>query len=49
VIRSEVSHLGGNYITNLLAEYVMRKLSKDKGMDISRTPKIMHRLKVLCD
>jgi molecular chaperone DnaK (HSP70) len=49
VLRSEFSHLGGNHLTNLLSEHVVRQLAREKGMDVSRTPKIMHRLKVLCD
>jgi molecular chaperone DnaK (HSP70) len=49
VLRSEISHLGGSHLTNLLSEYVVRQLAQAKGMDVSKTPKIMHRLKVLCD
>lgn len=49
VLRSEFSQLGGNHLTNLLVDHVARQLAREKGMDISRTPKIMHRLKVLCD
>jgi heat shock protein 1/8 len=49
VLKSEISHLGGNHITNLLSEYVGRQLAQAKGMDVSRTSKIMHRLKILCD
>lgn len=28
VLKSEVSHMGGNYITNLLVDYVVRQLSR---------------------
>jgi hypothetical protein len=28
VLKSDFSHIGGNYLTNLLSEYVVRQLAK---------------------
>lgn len=36
-------------MTNLLTDYIAEKLVREKGMDVTKTPKIMHRLKLLCE
>jgi len=36
-------------LTNLLADYIVNELIAKKGMDISKVPKHMHKLKILCN
>jgi molecular chaperone DnaK (HSP70) len=48
VLRSEASQIGGNVLNGLLVDDIVEHLLKDKGMDVSKSPKIMHKLKILC-
>ena len=43
------SHLGGLKLTQLLVNHVAQQLVLEKGMDITKNPYFMHKLRLLCD
>ncbi len=49
ILSCDVTHIGGNALTNLLTDYLAAQLVKNKGMDVSKVPSIMHKLRLLCN
>ena len=49
VLSNSFTEIGGNMLTNLLVDHVVRELIVKKGMDITKVSKFMHKLKILCN